>query len=256
MTKSWSKKDLDYLRDNYKTLSYAEIGETLGKSASAVKSKSAVIGIRVTRSWPIEHVEVLKRDYAIRAAPAIAAELGRSVSSVYGMAKKLGLKKSDDWYQREESGRTNLLKGTQSRFEKGLTPWNKGTKTGPAHPNTKKTQFKKGQKPHNTLPIGSIVHPDGYLKIKIAEPNVWVFYQRHVWEKHHGPIPVGCLVRFRDGDPMNCEIDNLMLETPTEHCLRNSKHKFPEEVIPAMAMLADLKKEVLNAQEKQDGRSA
>lgn len=257
MSKTWSDDDLNFLRDNYGKLSYAEIGDVIGKSPMAVKSKGAVILKRVSRNWPAEHLEILKRDYATKAAPAIAAEIGRGVSAVHGMAHKLGLKKVDDWYQREESGRRNLLNGKQHRFQKGMTPWSKGKKLGPAHPNSKKTQFKKGSRPQNAVPVGTIVtHGSGYLKIKIGEPNVWEFYHHHVWVKHRGPVPKGHVIRFRDGNSTNCEIDNLVLMTRTEHALRNSIWKYPEELVPTMAVLADLKKEIRNAEEKQNGRSA
>ena len=257
MSRSWSQAELQILRDNYKKLSYAEISKLLiGKSPSAVKSKSAVLGIRISRAWPAEQIEVLKRNYATRPARAIADELGRGVSAVHGMAKKLGLKKADDWYEREESGRLNLLKGTRSRFEKGLTPWNKGRKTGPAHPNSKRTQFKKGQRPHNTLPIGTIVkRDDGYQVIKTADPNVWEFVHRREWEKHNGPIPEGHFVRFKDGNKANCDISNLMLETQTEHALRNSLWRFPEEIIPAMAALSDLRREIRNKKSKEEAQA-
>ena len=74
------------------------------------------------------------------------------------------------------------------------------------------TQFKKGNRPHNALPIGTeLVKDDGYLWVKLAEPNVWKQKHRLIWEEHNGPIPEGGLVVFRDGDRMNTDISNLAL---------------------------------------------
>ena len=101
--------------------------------------------------------------------------------------------------------------GVDTRYKPGQVPMNKGT-----HPPTKgrmaETQFKKGNRPHNALPIGSeVLRDDGYLQVKIAEPDVWKLKHRLVWEQHNGPIPEGGLVVFRDGNPLNTDISNLAL---------------------------------------------
>lgn len=249
----WTNDEKAFLAENYKRMSYAEIGRHLGKPTEQVKGAAQRYGVTVTRAWPDEHLEILRRDYPVKPAREIATALGRKVSAVYGMAKKLGLKKPPEWWRSEKSGRHNLAKGTQTRFERGFTPWNKGRKTGPAHPNSKRTQFKKGQRPHNALPVGTIVAPDGYMKIKIAEPDLWEFYHRHVWRQHNGPVPDDMLVRFRDGDPMNCAIENLKLVSRAEHALYNSQWDIPDEVVPALAALSALKKEIRNAKKQNRG---
>lgn len=245
---TWTDAEHDFLRENYKKLSYREIGKQLGRTEFAVKARAGVLGICVSRKWPDDHIAILRRDYPDKTAAEVAANLGRDVIAVWRMANTLGLKKSEAFLASEKSGRLtreNCWRGTAARFERGMAPWNKGKKTGPAHPNCKRTQFQKGQQPHNTLPVGFVgPRTDGYLKIKIAEPNVWEFLHHHVWEQHHGPVPDGMFVYFKNGDRTNCDIDNLALETQTEHCLRNSLWKFPEEVIPAMAALADLKRQI------------
>ena len=45
-----------------------------------------------------------------------------------------------------------------------------------------------------------VMTTDGYLKIKIAEPNVWRFKHIIEWEKYHGEVPEGMLISFKDGD--------------------------------------------------------
>ena len=104
-----------------------------------------------------------------------------------------------------------IQSGIDTRFKKGQVPHNKGT-----HPPTcgrmAETQFKKGNLPHNTLPIGTeLVRDDGYLWVKLADPNVWKQKHRLIWGEHNGPIPEGGLVVFRDGDRMNTDISNLAL---------------------------------------------
>jgi hypothetical protein len=42
-----------------------------------------------------------------------------------------------------------------------------------------------------------------------------------VWIKKHGPIPKGIVVRFKDGDHLNCNIENLEMISRKENLLRN-----------------------------------
>ena len=51
-----------------------------------------------------------------------------------------------------------------------------------------------------------------------------------VWEEHHGEVPRGYRISFRDGTPLNCEIDNLYLVTVEEMMRRNTIHNYPEEI--------------------------
>ncbi len=115
----------------------------------------------------------------------------------------------------------NLKCGLTGYFIPGHVPANKGEK-GKCHPNARQTQFKKGSKPHNTLPVGSeVVRTDGYHKTKIAEPNVWKLTHLLVWEKTYGKIPEGMLIEFKDGNRGNTNPDNLMMVSKKEHVEMN-----------------------------------
>ncbi len=101
-----------------------------------------------------------------------------------------------------------LKSGLTGHFEKGRLPHNKGKKFPNMPPNS--GQFKKGRKPPNWVPVGTIRYTtDGYPKRKIAEPNVWEYCHRAEWEKHNGPIPSGHSVVFLNGDKTNWDISNL-----------------------------------------------
>jgi len=56
----------------------------------------------------------------------------------------------------------------------------------------------------------------------------WVFVHRELWERHHGPIPRGHAVTFRNGDKQDIRIENLELLTHRELMLRNTVHNLPE----------------------------
>lgn len=125
-----------------------------------------------------------------------------------------------------------LDSGLNGRFEPGHEPQNKGKKMG-SHPNSVATQFQKGSKPHNTLPVGTeVIRTDGYHQTKIAEPDVWRLTHLLVWERAYGEIPEGMLVEFKDGNRDNIEPGNLFLLTKAEHLEMNRNQSALRFAIP------------------------
>lgn len=138
---------------------------------------------------------------------AFCGTFGRSDASLVNLHS---LRKRKGW----STGRTGC-------FVKGETPHNKGKPcapgTGGRHPNARKTQFRKGQEPHNTHYLGhERVSIDGYVEISVAETNPhtgygrrYVLKHRHLWEQANGPLPEGfclkCLGDRLNTDPSNWE---------------------------------------------------
>lgn len=111
----------------------------------------------------------------------------------------------------------HLNSGLTGYYEKGHVPANKGKK-GYYAPGCEKGWFKEGHIPKNHKPVGSErITKDGYVEIKIAEPNKWVLKHRYVWEQNNGPVPKGFIVRFLDQNKQNCSIENLALVSRAEH---------------------------------------
>lgn len=125
-------------------------------------------------------------------------------------------------------GNNKLKSGLTGHFKKGLIPHNKGKK----FPNMPQNsgQFKKGSKPPNWVPVGTIRYTtDGYPKIKIAEPNIWKQMHRKVWEEHYGPIPRGHVVVFLNGDKTNWDILNLACLSKNEIVRMNQDGLFASD---------------------------
>lgn len=98
-------------------------------------------------------------------------------------------------------------------YRKGDVPWNKGKgMSDETREKVKKTWFKKGEIPKNHRPVGSTrITVDGYTEIKIAEPNKWALYHRHLYEVEHGEkLKKNEAIIFADGDKTNFDIDNLL----------------------------------------------
>lgn len=207
--------------------------------------------------WTAHELRLLRELYPDLTAETVARELGRPVSTVYSKANALGLRKSTEFLASDRSAR--ILRGKQSpamiatRFKKGQTSWNKGTKglTG-LHPNTRATQFKKGTMSgaaqHNYVPIGSLrINADGHLERKVTDNPAlyparrWEPVYRHVWEAANGPIPEGHLVVFRPGMKTTKEeeitVDRLECITRAENARRNH----PRTRSPELGRLVQLK---------------
>lgn len=107
--------------------------------------------------------------------------------------------------------------GRKGYFQKGQKSWNKGRSpkdycSPEALAGMAKTQFKPGIIPYDWRPVGSErINVQGYIEIKIQEPNKWQLKHRYVYEQHHGPIPKGMIIMFRDGNRQNTDIGNLVM---------------------------------------------
>lgn len=112
-------------------------------------------------------------------------------------------------------GNHKLNTGRTGRFEKGHVPFNKGIKMSPEqYEKSRPTMFKKGHVPKNHKPVGSErINVDGYIEIKVEEPDEWKLKHRVIWESINGPIPSGGVIIFRDGNKTNTRPDNLLMIT-------------------------------------------
>lgn len=186
------------------------------------------------RKWSQWERELLQEKYPDnRTVDIIHLFDRRTYGGVTGQAALMGIKKSSSFFEKEISGRMTSSRSIANQFKKGHEAWNKGKRAidymRPEQIEVlKKTQFKKGIKPHNTVPIGHRrVTVDGYIEVKVRDSLVnpknknFELLQRIVWEKHNGPIQKGSIILFKDGDKMNCDIDNLQLITKRENMLRN-----------------------------------
>nr|DAD68381.1 MAG TPA: HNH endonuclease [Siphoviridae sp. ctTic26] len=116
--------------------------------------------------------------------------------------------------------------GLTGRFEKGHVPYNKGKK----FPGTgNRTTFRKGATPHNKMKVGEdAITTDGYVKTKIAEPDVWEYKHKLIWVEANGPIPEKHSIIFADGNKLNLSIDNLLLVSKAELLMLNRKKLISE----------------------------
>lgn len=145
--------------------------------------------------------------------------------------------------------RYGIKTGSDGRFEKGHKPWNTGLKgvvTGGVQ-----TQFKKGNKPLNRVPIGTerIDSKDGYIYVKIQDGHLnknWKLKHVLIWEKHKGPVPDGHVIIFGDGNKRNFDINNLILVSRQQLLILNRKKLIQKdaELTRTAVIIADIHQKI------------
>lgn len=130
----------------------------------------------------------------------------QTVKSIQAYCKRRGWKSSHD-----------------GRFKPGQVSWNTGL-AGAGICKQNKGCFKKGQKPKNCKPIGSerICKKDGFILIKTRlGTHSYEHKHRVIWREAGKSVPPGHVLSFKDGNKLNCTLDNLEAVSRAEHINRN-----------------------------------
>lgn len=199
---------------------------------------------------------ILMAQYLTTPVKRLAKELNRSHCYVVGRLKKLGLVIPPEIIAQRIA---------DSRRKPGDIPQNKGLKqsdymSAEMIERTKATRFKKGRLPHNAVGFKDgdirIRHSHkkrnnpAYKWIRLSLGN-WRMYHVHLWEQVNGPTPKGSIIVFKDRDTMNTVIENLYCITLEENMIRNSIHRYPEEIKKTIKAIQLITRKI-NKHEKQN----
>ena len=143
-------------------------------------------------------------------------------------------------------GNNKVRSGMDTRFKKGTVPPNKGKKmSAEQYAKSSSTMFKKGGIPQNYRPVGS-------------ERVKWELKHRFIWEESNGKIPAGMNLIFKDNNPLNVKLDNLMLVTRAENMIINHagvniyKGIEKEVAVNAIRLKKLIKEKILKNKKKED----
>lgn len=193
--------------------------------------------------WATERDAELVRRYPGERTADIAADFGLTLKQIYARAKRLGLVKGKAVIADMARQRTLDPQhgGRSTRFQKGQTPHNKGLRRpGWAPGEMAKTQFKRGQSPRNTRPVGSYrIDNNGTLQRKISNASGnnsrrWRSVHELVWIAAHGAVPARHIVVFKKGQRTSVlaeiTLDRVECISLAENLRRNSVHRHGPEV--------------------------
>ena len=212
----------------------------------ATKSK------KLHNAFTEEELEIITKLYADTPNKVIATMMPHSFTSISKKAYMMGLKKTKEHISKNSRAiaiaqwkelKENSLE-LNSNFKKGHVPWCKGKKMSPEHIAKLTGVFKKGQQPHNTLPIGSIRNINNYNEIKYAN-HKWISLARYKWEQVHGPVPKDMCVFKIDQDKYNDDISNLCLVSRKDLAMLNRNHaKLSPELKEVQILINQIKQKI------------
>jgi hypothetical protein len=217
------------------------------------------------RPWIKAEVKALRTLYPHIRTEDVAKILGRNERAVYNKAGHIGLRKSKAFLASTLSGRNvkgYAPHGLAGRFKAGHAPWNAGIRFE-AGGRSPLTRFKRGQKPHNTKPIGSYrITKDGTLQRKVSNDQGsnskrWRGVHELVWIEAIGPVPAGHIVVFKPGMKTSVlqEItpDRVECISWAENMRRNTYHRYPKPIALAIQLRGALNRQInRRLGEKQD----
>ena len=193
-------------------------------TVSAMRAKYKNLGIRVgvrravyTDTWPREVVEFFRTHNAGRSVSEMTALLNDTFGRSYTEAQVGAFRKNH-----------GLPSGLDTRFKAGQRSWSKGMtieqicKTPEALERVRGTHWKKGHSPHNQVPVGTEIVREGYVWVKVGEPNRWRAKHRIIYEQIHGEkLGQDDVIIFLDGDATNMAPDNLEKISRSENSVAN-----------------------------------
>jgi hypothetical protein len=268
----WTAGELRRLRRLYPDSGSLEMARLLGRTRKSVNSKAKVLGLRRNRdyqAWSEREIAELRRLYPDMPSRQLVRRFGRPISRIYQAAERYGIHKSAAFMAAllQKEARRLAMAGVDHRFKPGQVPPNKGLRRpGWFRGRMRETQFKKGERRgaanNNWRPVGTIEpNADGYLRMKVkdepeeiagkgASSTNWVFVHRMVWEQAHGPVPPGFRIWWKDGNHMNCALENLEIVGPRDHMMRTSIHTLLPKPLTELMQLHNLVKAQITRIEK------
>jgi hypothetical protein len=245
--KAWTTDQERLLREKYPVSTLRELTVLFpGKTVEMIKWKAKRMKLeKVKRIFRFtrEQLDELKRDYPSTLGSELAERYGCPLSVIYNAAQRFGMKKDVEFIR--ETARLRFAEDHPARkfwIKKGTVSRNKGKKqtefmSPEAFERVKRHRFQKGHLPVNTLYDYAITERRDsctgriykYIRTGLAK---WVPYQRYLWEQKYGEIPKGYNIQFKDGNSLNCTIDNLYMISQRDQLVNenSSRVRYPDEV--------------------------
>ena len=210
------------------------------------------------RYWTNEESLLRQKWYgrADMSVSEMSKRLGRPLTLVYQKARSFGLRRPRQVYTECGKNLAQLEQSKLHRYQKGCIPANKGKKMNPdTYTKCAGTMFKKGNMPANHRDVGSErINKDGYIEVKVAEPNKWKAKHRVIWEEANGPVEKGYNVQFKDGNRLNVSLDNLYLISRQRQLKEQNSlmARYPKELQDIIRLRGAVKRQIKRKENKDE----
>lgn len=256
MNKKYTKEHLTFIRKAYRKMKVDDVTRAFNEkfgvdsTVSAIKTLISKNHIKCGRAYgsrlmPERRLFTREQEQYIRdISPGRSKpDITSLVNKKFGTEYTLGQVKA-------VMARRRITSGLKGHFQKGMSPWNAGTR-GQGLTGRNKRSFKPGNVPPNRNPLWhERLGKDGFIEIKVPETNPYTgfptrYRAKHVWlwEQENGPVPDGHVVAFKDSDRTNICIENLVLISRAELLEINQMgySRVNPEVKPSIRALAKLR---------------
>jgi hypothetical protein len=208
-----------FLKKNSHKKTNKELAQIMGLKYSSVRYYRAKLGLHKQQIKPYtdDEIKYLKANFRKLGNKEMQVFLNRSIDSIRKKLKSLNLKRTP------EELKNILKKPNNGHFSKGRIPDN--------------------LKEIGTVSIRSDKNNITYKYIKVDKDN-WELYHRFLWKKEKGIISDDEIIVFKDGNQMNCVVENLESITKEENMYRNAKYNYPKEIIPSLVLLNKINKKI------------
>jgi hypothetical protein len=202
----FTKKMDEFLKKNFENMTNQELANKLGLKLTVTRNRLYALGLKRMKLqyWTAEQVQFLKDNYKTIGDTELAEIFAKKWEKEKGWTKKHIEKKRR--YLKLKRSKTHLKDIFIRNVQLG--------RYGLCAVNAWKT---RGVTPEGGIKVWGR-HKQVYKKID----SKYIKLSHHVWEQHHGAVPAGTLIVHKDGNGLNCELDNLQCITRGDNMARNS----------------------------------
>lgn len=239
---TWTTEQLKFIKDNYYSMTFKELLSAVEKMNVAAtyqglrhQCKRMKLAKQVQIRWSKEDTQYLIENYKLKGDLELSMELNLFKRTYRVIDGKKVFRKFNKKHVEKKRELLNIYRTDAEIFAIRQRNIRIGLSTAYTKDNN---AYTLGHKPPiaDEGTIKTWKHGD-YLFKYIKINGDYIHYHRYLWEQEYGEIPKGHNVVFKDGDAMNCILENLECISNQELQLRNSGSIWLSEKFVVFCML-------------------
>lgn len=203
---AWTADMDSFLKDNFHRMDNRQLAKALNLTLCATRTRLYLLGMKRIEMeyWTVEQLQFLAVSYQTQGDKEIAASL------------QANWPKGKPWTLKHVEKKRNYL-GLHRTKEQLKSIKERNRKTGCWSVNHWKRWV-------DQQPVGTVVtwypnvKPVQYIKTASGHRKL----AHHVWQQAGNTIPKRHMIRHKDGNPLNCQLENLECISREEHGRRNT----------------------------------